>query len=264
MKGILCYHSNSGNTKLTAEYVVHQLRAIKMDCVDIALEPNIEFDAYDVVGFASWTFFLGLPPFFEQFIAQIPQQSAKPAFILNTFGMMPGQSLMLMEKAVSARGFVIIAGHSFHTPESYPPYIIKEWNSFDAPSSDEFEQFNQFIAELDTQLATIDKGTAPAPTKLKIGLFNRLIRPYSLKKIRKQLGNLQIDTNLCTDCGRCAEVCLYQAIAMNPSPVVNMDQCAGCWACFNHCPEKAIFTDRIKDAGHYAQPITQFASKMQQ
>ena len=129
---------------------------------------------------------------------------------------MPGQALKFLENAVTARGFTIIAGHSFHTPESYPPYIVKAWDNFDAPSSKELAQFNQFIDELDQKIATLNEHTPISRQKLKIGLFNRLIRPYSLKKIRKQLGQLHIDNTLCTDCGKCAEVCDYQAIKMAP------------------------------------------------
>lgn len=262
MKGLICYHSNSGNTKLTCAYIAQQLQTATFTCVDVVQDPIPDLNNYDVVGFASWTFFLGIPPFFHQFIHDLPKQAGKPAFIINTFGMMPGQALKLLDQAITAKGFSVIAGHSFHTPESYPPYIIKEWDNFDAPSPQEFEQFTQFIAQLEQKLIAISSEEKLSKTRLKIGLFNRLIRPYSLKKIRQQLGQLQIESDLCTDCGICQKVCLYQAIEMTPSPIINAQQCVGCWACFNHCPEKAIYTDRVKGTGHYPQPVPQFAAKL--
>ncbi|MCP5098145.1 MAG: hypothetical protein GY943_21565 [Chloroflexi bacterium] len=29
------------------------------------------------------------------------------------------------------------------------------------------------------------------------------------------------------------------------TPIINADNCHACWACFNHCPEQAIFTDGV-------------------
>jgi hypothetical protein len=39
---------------------------------------------------------------------------------------MSGRTLRILERKVTARGFVVIAGHSLHTPECYPPIIALE------------------------------------------------------------------------------------------------------------------------------------------
>ena len=50
-----------------------------------------------------------------------------------------------------------------------------------------------------------------------------------------------IDEAKCTRCGRCAEVCVYNAIAVLGEYVLTFPQlCHGCGACSYLCPEKAI------------------------
>lgn len=262
MNGILFYHSNSGNTRLTCNYLQHKLQRIGLILHDAAVEPIPDLAQFDLVGFATWTYFLGLPPFFQQFLANLPAQTGKPAFALNTFGMMSGQALKQLTHQLHEKGFNVLSAHSFHTPESYPPYIIKGWDSVDAPESKELDAFHQFVAELDGKLAKLKNGTNPAKAKVKIGLFNHLMRPYSLAKARKQMGELFVDEVLCTECGLCQDVCLYNAIDMDPMPVINANNCHACWACFNHCPEQAIFTEEIKGEAQYPEPITQFVEKL--
>jgi MinD superfamily P-loop ATPase len=51
----------------------------------------------------------------------------------------------------------------------------------------------------------------------------------------------EIDGSLCTYCGRCAEVCAYNALAVVKSAVLIFSElCHGCGACTLLCPEKAI------------------------
>jgi len=51
----------------------------------------------------------------------------------------------------------------------------------------------------------------------------------------------EIDDNLCTYCGKCAEVCAYNALAVVKGAVLVFSElCHGCGACSLLCPEKAI------------------------
>jgi MinD superfamily P-loop ATPase len=51
----------------------------------------------------------------------------------------------------------------------------------------------------------------------------------------------EVDDSLCTYCGRCAEVCAYNVLAVVKSAVLVFSElCHGCGACTLLCPEKAI------------------------
>ena len=51
----------------------------------------------------------------------------------------------------------------------------------------------------------------------------------------------EIDENKCTFCGRCAEICAYNALAVLKENVLTFPElCHGCGACRLFCPENAI------------------------
>jgi MinD superfamily P-loop ATPase len=51
----------------------------------------------------------------------------------------------------------------------------------------------------------------------------------------------KVDEAKCTYCGKCAEVCAYNAMAVVPEHVLVFPElCHGCGACSYLCPEKAI------------------------
>jgi len=59
----------------------------------------------------------------------------------------------------------------------------------------------------------------------------------------------EIDKEKCTYCGKCAEVCAYNAIAVVPNHVLTfLELCHGCGACSYLCPEKAI-TEKGREIG---------------
>ncbi len=58
-----------------------------------------------------------------------------------------------------------------------------------------------------------------------------------------------VDETKCTYCGKCAEVCAYNAIAVVPRKVLIFPQlCHGCGACSHLCPESAI-TEEGREIG---------------
>ncbi len=59
----------------------------------------------------------------------------------------------------------------------------------------------------------------------------------------------KVDEGKCTYCGKCAEVCAYNAIAVLGEHVLTFTQlCHGCGACSYLCPEKAI-SEEGREAG---------------
>ncbi len=65
----------------------------------------------------------------------------------------------------------------------------------------------------------------------------------------------RVDEDKCNYCGKCAEVCVYHAIAVLDSHVLTFPQlCHGCGACSYLCPEKAILEESretgIVERGH--------------
>ena len=262
MKILFCYHSQSGNTELACRALSSKLDSAVWDFFDVTEGSLPDLNSYDLIGFASWTYYLALPPFFEDFLSRLPEQNGKPAFVFSTFGVMAGQVLVRMKKMLTIKGFVLLDGHSLHTPESYPVYIAKGIDSLEAPTPQEITGFDHFAARMAGHLERIQAGAAPQPVKLNLDIFSRLIPPTSLKKIRRDMGTLAVDSSLCDGCGICQRACLYGAIDSAKPPVFSPENCTGCWACFSHCPQKAIFTDKLRGQGHYPRSAETLVKKL--
>ena len=69
------------------------------------------------------------------------------------------------------------------------------------------------------------------------------------------MGEKYVDESLCTECGVCEKICPYKAIKLDPKPVFDLNECYGCWACFNRCTERAIYTRKYRGVGHYPKPL---------
>lgn len=58
-----------------------------------------------------------------------------------------------------------------------------------------------------------------------------------------------IDLKKCTGCGKCVEICAFQALQLiEEKPVLNEFFCEGCGACEVVCPVKAIKMEKIENA----------------
>ncbi len=262
MKGIIFYYSNSGNTKLACQYIIKNIKSVEIGLFDIVKNGIPNLNDYNIVGFAAFTDFLGPSKLVQTFIEKLPRQNNKPAFVFNTYGFISGKTLKILDKWVTAKGFKVITGRSLHTPESYPPMIAKGKGYEQSPSEKEMANFNSFISELDRLLYLLKEGKQITIKKISIGLLNCLLPMFSRIKARRDMGKKYVDESLCTECGICEKLCPYGAIKLSPNPVFNMNKCYGCWACYNHCPNKAIYTKKYRGIGHYPKPDSQLKEKL--
>jgi ferredoxin/flavodoxin len=261
VKAILFFHSNSGHTRRVCDYLCRLLPGAEWTLADMQQPVPSDLRGYAVAGFVTWTYYMGVPPLVLDYIQSLPEQDQTPAFVLTTYGMMAGQGLKRLEQAVKARGFLPVDGFSLHTPENYPPFVLKGqgWDSPNAPEPALLQQFQQFIDRLQNQLLTHQ----PVRKPIRIGFWNCLMRPSSLKKVQRDMGPLLLDRALCDGCGVCQSACAYGAVKMdNLAPVFNPSACKACWNCFNQCPKKAISTAKVSAAGQFAGLSTEFLQKL--
>jgi MinD superfamily P-loop ATPase len=54
----------------------------------------------------------------------------------------------------------------------------------------------------------------------------------------------RVETDLCTGCGTCADLCEFDAIRMEEQAKVHTLGCEGCGVCAYFCPEQAILLDK--------------------
>lgn len=261
MKGVILHYSGSGNTKVACKYIVGHIK-VPFDLVDVVKEKEVDLDPYGVVGFATFTDFGGPPYLFQTFIEGLPQQEGKPAFVFNTYGFASGKTLRVLERKVAAKGFDVIAGHSLHTPESYPPMIARGRGYEGAPNEKEMRAFDTFISESGQLLGRVEAGQDLQRKKMRIGLVNRILPSFPRTRARQDMGEKYVDESLCDECGVCEKRCPYGAVRLDPKPVFDMSKCYGCWRCYNQCPEQAIYTEKYRGGPHYPRPNDQLRQKL--
>jgi len=262
MKGIICYYSGSGNTKLACEYINKGIADTDFELYNIVGNDIPDLKKYDIVGFATFTDFWGIPQYFHSFFEKIETVSGKNAFVFNTYGFISGKTLKQFSGLAGEKGFNVLAGHSLHTPENYPPMRTRNRAYDDSPEPKELEEFNAFISRLEIVLDTIAADKQPKRENIKIGLMGTLLPAFSRTQARKDFGEQDVDESLCTKCGVCAKGCPYEAIQLNPYPIFDHDKCYGCWYCYNHCHVKAIYTSKFNGIGHYPKPVKELVGKL--
>lgn len=261
MKIIICYYSGSGNTKLCCEYIINKLEDIEVDMFDIVRDRDFNPDCYDAIGFATFTDLLAAPQRFIDFVDSLKLQNNKPAFVFNTFGFISGHTVDHMRKLVSKKGFDVLAGHSLHVPENYPPMIRNGKGFEDSPSPKEMDGFNNFISNLNISLNSLN-GKEIIKHKVKVPFIYKITPVLSRRITKKEFGKQDIKQDLCRECGLCAKGCPYNAVSMEPKPVFNHDKCHGCWFCYNICKNKAVFTPKFSGECQYPKPIDKLRDKL--
>jgi ferredoxin len=261
MKGILCYYSGSGNTKLACHYLAHHIHNADITLCDMVKQDMPDFSHYAAAGFATFTDFGTVSEYVKRYFEQMPAQTL-PAFVLSTYGALPLVTLRDLADLARAKGFQVIGGHALHTPENYPPMRMRKMAHDDAPKPKELAAFTDFIRRLDQQLATLASGQTPPAEPIKVSLVQTLLTKLPYPKGKKDMGEQWVEAVKCTECGVCEQRCPYGAITLQPKPVFDHQRCYACWACYNHCPEQAIYTPKLKGEGQYARPNEALRQKL--
>ena len=262
MRGLICYYSGSGNTELVCRYLAKKVTAVEWTFCNVHKDKLPDPAAFGVLGFATFTDFWGMPERMRQFIQALPKQQAKPAFTLTTFGMAVLFSLRDLSRCVSRQGFKIAAGLSLHTPENFPPLICGNMTMEDSPSPGELRVFDRKLAELNQRLEQIKAGQPFKGVKPGEAFLLSWMPARNRLAGRKDMGEKFVDEALCTKCRTCEKGCPYAAIQLDPFPKFDMTRCYGCWACFHHCPQKAVYTAKFRGRGHYPKPGKKLLEKL--
>jgi len=257
VKGIVCYYSATGNTRLAADYVARHL-GFECSLQDVR-NGAPDLSKYDFAGFASPTDWLEEPMLMRRFMQALPVVKGIPAFVLVTHGGMPGKTPSNIANAASEKGFVVVGCHALEAPDNYPP-IVAGGRPNDAlrPQESDMRDLDGFISGLRISLTDIAAGKRALPITVKTPMKYRLIPSFSRERSKKGQGPKHVDAALCTKCGKCAKACPYFAIKLAPLPVFDEAKCMGCWACFNLCPTKAICTKKFRGKGQYNGPLKRY------
>ncbi|HBD96188.1 MAG: hypothetical protein A2015_08945 [Spirochaetes bacterium GWF1_31_7] len=254
MKGLLCYYSGTGNTKLAVQYIAKKTKNCEWSFHDFMKDGTPDTVGYDIIGIAAWTDFFGPPLFLKNCLKKMKGHK-KHAFVFNTYGNMSGRTLPVLKSCVRKQGFKVIGGHSLNTPENFPPLINNGLKNDTAPSTVELKKFDTFINELDEWFFNSSSKVSFPFDGYLMPVFPRTMAKMFIKK-------KVADPGICTQCGLCKTLCPYDAISLAPFPVFNEKKCNGCWVCYNRCPVSAISVGSLRTEGKYEKPHENLIKKL--
>lgn len=263
MRGLICYCSNTGNTELASKYIDKNINSAQFDFYNISDGGYINLDEYEIIGFTTYTHWWGIPEVFEKFLNSLNKQKNKNAFIFNTYSYLSGNTQKDMYTKLKEKGFKIIAAHSLRLPTSYPPKLLKKKKNSASPNFKDFWKLNCFINRLNGYIERLSKERNVDEVKIRTNILGSILCKYPRSMVKKNNKKEKyVDPKLCIQCGECEKRCPYDAISLKGKITFNQSKCRSCWACFNNCPQQAIYTEKITGDCQYTGPCKQLTMKL--
>ncbi len=175
-----------------------------------------------------------VPRVVEDFIRNAIFQGSDQAYFVLTCGGEAGNAAPYAEKLCREKGFVFMGLTGIVMPENYVAM-------FAVPDKNQAEAIIQKATPHILEAAEHIKASRPLPRhkptladRVKSGVANDVFYPVFVK------AKGYYSSDACTGCGKCAELCPLNNIALSGGRPRWGANCTHCMACISVCPVKAI------------------------
>ncbi|HOX42124.1 MAG TPA: 4Fe-4S binding protein [Myxococcota bacterium] len=276
MKILLLCHSSTGNTRLVARFAARHLARLGHEVAFHELGRGTPPDpvGFELIGVASPTMYFRPMFAVEAWIdglAALPGATLRPAFLLCTCAGEPGAHFELQARQLRQKGLQVLGAHWVAMPSNWPPHRVLSravepglplgrllirgplrplrvglgfvWAELTEPDARDRRELEDFLAAMPAAAAR-RPWAPPAPEALYRAwlpgarLAGRKLGPREARKSTQ----VRIDPGICERCGTCVRACPSGCLTWpdESAPPRMGSGCTGCWACYNHCPHKAI------------------------
>jgi ferredoxin len=161
-----------------------------------------------------------------------------------------GEAMAILNKELAQKGMRAETLFSIIMPETYvclpmmhtdPEEKVKRKVD---EASRRMSHIISTIKECRKGVVELEKGPVPM-------LLSYVIGSYFNRQMVNDKG-FAVDTAVCIQCGKCANVCPVDNIEGTPPKWLHNGQCTSCLACYHYCPVHAISKgERTKKRGQY-------------
>ena len=235
------FFSPTGTTKKITTQVCNSLEIKDTQYFDVTLlRTNTEtqlLSTTDLAIFAVPVYSGRVPAVATQRLSAIKGDQT-PAVVVAVYGNRAfDDTLLELHDIVEKQGFKVIAGASFIGEHSFSdnnhPIAAGRPDKADKEAATHFAQLIQEKLNQASTLSDIITPQIPGNTIYRAGMNANTVAPIT-------------DTNLCTLCGKCVEVCPTGAITLNGKIETDGAKCILCCACVKVCSDNArIAEDKL-------------------
>ena len=241
---MIFYFSGTGNTRWVARQLAEATGEQLYNMAEELLStdtPSYELQEHERIGFCFPTHGWQPPRIVRKFIRSLKFRNTTAehyCYAVTTCGDSTGDTMTILNKELKAKGMKAVSVFSVLMPESYVclPLMYTDTPAREqekiAAARQQLKHICQSVTERRENITELTTGATPRLYSYVIGAyFNR----YMIND-RK----FTVDTDVCTQCGRCQQVCPVGNIQGTPPFWQHNDSCTMCLACYHHCPVHAI------------------------
>ena len=258
MKGIVIYHSITGNTKKIAEAIHRGMSQTGKQC-DIARIKDVKaenLEGYDLIGLGSPVMrnreLRNVSNFIEYAMTSV---DGKHGFAFCTHGALPGHYMSRVVPAMRQRGLIIIGWNDWFG-SAYFPAIPKPYFTDGHPDEIDLKEAEEFGREMVERNRKIYEGETGLIPTFPVGKeYDEIYDPAPrasaevVAEYNRIQDNMEVKINPAKckhpKCSICTDHCPTGCIDFSQSPVVRMMACDRCWLCEQACPNGAIEVDWV-------------------
>jgi flavodoxin/formate hydrogenlyase subunit 6/NADH:ubiquinone oxidoreductase subunit I len=280
------YFSGTGNSLAVARDIAEKINGKLIPIYSVIEKENIETDA-DTIGIIFPVYHAtlgqsGIPFMVRKFIKKLKNINSKYLFAICTHGGMPGATIGNLQKIIKLQGGDLSAGFAIKMGIPYLPseklaYVLSH-KELKANNLQDNKRRQKLFSVWKIKLKTIGEGINHRK-KIKLetsSMFAQLIGApllfISKKAARSRymklsgLSSASFDEltfnadrsfNLnekCIGCGTCSKVCLAKNIKMVNNKPTWQHRCENCFACYQWCPQVAIYAELTEYEKRYHHP----------
>lgn len=207
-----------------------EITAVNFTRPEIRKTVLVPFDDNDIVLLGAPVYAGRLPALAAEFFKKLTA-AGTPAILTVVYGNREYEDALLELKDIaSACGFIAVSGAAFIGEHSFAsteiPVAVNRPDENDLTQAEDFGARTGNLLKEIKDLKNIDALQVPGNFPYKAGMGKGA--PDFIKV-----------TDLCTNCGRCAEVCPTEAIDREKGFAAVSADCILCCACIKACPEHA-------------------------
>ncbi len=254
-KHCIVYFSPAGSTAHVSEVIAAELRLLgdQVEVCHLWQNKGQMEDIYQMIyqkkvrclwlGSPVYAFHPVLPV--QNFLASLPEIDNKVLAVpfVTWGGVTSGVAVFEMGEQLISKGFSIIGAAKVMSVHSNMWKVSKPFGQ-GRPDFHDDEQIKDLVGQVVTKLKqpgyteTVDLDRLDYQSDWVRNQANEI----SIEKVKAMHPGFELDQDLCTQCGVCAENCPVGAITLDPYPVIGND-CILCNNCVKTCPEGAFSVD---------------------